>query len=172
MVTAESCTGGLVAGAPTAIAGSSDVVARVRDLFERRQDRHAWYSIRAHRQAWRGASEPVARAMAEGALSRSAAEISVAITGIAGPAGPRRPSLSDWCIWQRRDAAADIASRAAIRRSRPLGGAGCSRARRARTDRARGGLNPDIKAFGRFLPIDGHPNCGRPCDRDHPARSH
>jgi nicotinamide-nucleotide amidase len=87
VVTAESCTGGLVAGALTAIAGSSDVVDRgfvtysnaaKRDLLGVLDD-----TLKAH-----GAVSPqTAQAMAEGALSRSAASIAVSITGIAGPGG-------------------------------------------------------------------------------------
>jgi nicotinamide-nucleotide amidase len=70
VATAESCTGGLVAGALTAIPGSSDVVDRG----------FVTYSNAAK-------TEPVARAMAEGALAHSRAGVSVAITGIAGPGG-------------------------------------------------------------------------------------
>jgi len=87
VVTAESCTGGLVAGALTAIAGSSDVVDRGFVTYSNAA-KSDMLGIPAELITKHGAvSEPVARAMAEGALSRSAAEISVAITGIAGPGG-------------------------------------------------------------------------------------
>ena len=87
VVTAESCTGGLVAGALTAIAGSSDVVDRGFVTYSNAA-KTDMLGIPAELITKHGAvSEPVARAMAEGALSRSAAEISVAITGIAGPGG-------------------------------------------------------------------------------------
>lgn len=85
--TAESCTGGLVAGALTAIAGSSAVVDRgfVTYSNEAKSDLVA---VPADLIAAHGAvSEPVARAMAEGAVARSRAAVSVAITGIAGPGG-------------------------------------------------------------------------------------
>ena len=87
VVTAESCTGGLVAGALTAIAGSSDVVDRGFVTYSNAA-KSDMLGVPAGLIVKHGAvSEPVARAMAEGALSRSAAEISVAITGIAGPGG-------------------------------------------------------------------------------------
>ena len=85
LVTAESCTGGLVAGALTAIAGSSDVVERGFVTYSY-ESKTAMLGIPAATIAEHGAvSEPVARAMAEGALARSAAHISIAVTGVAGP---------------------------------------------------------------------------------------
>ena len=85
--TAESCTGGLVAGALTAIAGSSAVVDRgfVTYSNEAKSDLVAVPAglIEAHGAV----SEPVARAMAAGAVARSRAQVSVAVTGIAGPGG-------------------------------------------------------------------------------------
>jgi len=87
LVTAESCTGGLVAGALTEIAGSSDVLDRgfVTYSYAAKTE---MLGVPADLIATRGAvSEPVARAMAEGALARSAprAQLSVAVTGVAGP---------------------------------------------------------------------------------------
>lgn len=87
VATAESCTGGMVAAALTAIPGSSDVVDRgfVTYSNEAKTD---MLGVPAALIATHGAvSEPVARAMAEGALSRSRAGITVALTGIAGPGG-------------------------------------------------------------------------------------
>jgi nicotinamide-nucleotide amidase len=87
VVTAESCTGGLVAGALTAIAGSSDVVDRGFVTYSNAA-KSDMLGVPPDLIAKHGAvSEPVARAMAEGALLRSAAAIGVAITGIAGPGG-------------------------------------------------------------------------------------
>ncbi len=85
--TAESCTGGLVAGAITTIAGSSGWFDRgfVTYTNEAKQE---LLGVPPDLLAIHGAvSEPVARAMAEGALGRSRAAFAVAITGIAGPGG-------------------------------------------------------------------------------------
>lgn len=87
LATAESCTGGLIAGLFTEIAGSSDVVDRgfVTYSNEAKTD---MLGVPAGTIAAVGAvSEEVARAMAEGALARSLADIAVAVTGIAGPGG-------------------------------------------------------------------------------------
>jgi nicotinamide-nucleotide amidase len=87
VVTAESCTGGLVAAALTAIAGSSDVVDRSFVTYSNEAKREmlgvSWDALLGHGAV----SEPVARAMASGALARSGADIAVSITGIAGPGG-------------------------------------------------------------------------------------
>jgi len=93
IVTAESCTGGLVAGALTDIAGSSDVVDRGFVTYSNRA-KQAVLGVPGDMLADYGAvSEPVARAMAEGALEASDAHIAVAITGVAGPGGgsPMKP---------------------------------------------------------------------------------
>jgi nicotinamide-nucleotide amidase len=87
IVTAESCTGGLVAGALTEIAGSSDVVDRGFVTYSNRA-KSSVLRVPGDLIADMGAvSEPVARMMAEGALAASDAHISVAITGVAGPGG-------------------------------------------------------------------------------------
>lgn len=87
VVTAESCTGGLVAAALTAIAGSSDVVERGFVTYANEAKREMlgvpWDALLGHGAV----SEPVARAMAAGALSHSQANIAVSVTGIAGPGG-------------------------------------------------------------------------------------
>ena len=84
---AESCTGGLVAAALTAVAGSSAVVERGFVTYSNTA-KSELLGISASLIDDHGAvSEPVARAMAEGALARSAAQVSVAVTGIAGPGG-------------------------------------------------------------------------------------
>ena len=85
LATAESCTGGLVAGALTEIAGSSDVVERGFVTYSY-DSKTAMLGVPATMIAEHGAvSEPVARAMAEDALAHSAAQISIAVTGVAGP---------------------------------------------------------------------------------------
>ena len=87
IVTAESCTGGLVAAALTEVPGSSAVVDRGLVTYAN-VAKQGLLGVPAHMIADRGAvSEPVARRMAEGALAASAAQLSVAITGVAGPGG-------------------------------------------------------------------------------------
>ncbi len=104
MAAAESCTGGLIAAACTSVAGSSD-------WFERG---FVTYSNAAKTEmlgvpvtlitAHGAVSEPVVRAMAEGALAHSAADWSVAVTGIAGPGGavPGKPVGTVWLAVARR----------------------------------------------------------------------
>jgi len=101
LATAESCTGGLIAGACTDLAGSSD-------WFERG---FVSYSNAAKSEllgvdpaliATHGAvSEQVARAMAVGAVARSQAQIAVAVTGVAGPSGGSadKPVGTVWFGW-------------------------------------------------------------------------
>jgi nicotinamide-nucleotide amidase len=87
IATAESCTGGLVAAALTHVAGSSAVVERGFVTYSN-EAKSALVAVPAALIAAHGAvSEPVARAMAEGAVANSRAAVSVAITGIAGPGG-------------------------------------------------------------------------------------
>jgi nicotinamide-nucleotide amidase len=109
MAAAESCTGGLVAAACTSIAGSSDWFERgfvtysnaaktdLLDVPTASIDRHG------------AVSAEVARAMASGALARSLATFSVAITGIAGPGGgsPGKPVGTVWLATASRDGAAE-----------------------------------------------------------------
>jgi len=87
LATAESCTGGLIAATLTAIAGSSDVFDRGFVTYADAAKREV-LGVPAELIADNGAvSEPVARAMAEGALGASGAGLAVAVTGIAGPGG-------------------------------------------------------------------------------------
>ena len=87
IATAESCTGGLVAALLTEIAGSSAVVERGFVTYSN-EAKTELVGVPADLIAAHGAvSEPVARAMAEGALAHSRAHVAVAITGIAGPGG-------------------------------------------------------------------------------------
>jgi nicotinamide-nucleotide amidase len=87
VVTAESCTGGLIAATLTAIAGSSDVVDRAFITYSNEAKRDMigvpWDAIMTHGAV----SEPVARAMASGALAHSTADLAVSVTGVAGPGG-------------------------------------------------------------------------------------
>jgi nicotinamide-nucleotide amidase len=88
LVTAESCTGGLIAGALTEIAGSSDVVERGLVTYSNAAKTELLGVPAALIETEGAVSEAVARAMAEGALVRTqAAELSLAVTGIAGPGG-------------------------------------------------------------------------------------
>jgi nicotinamide-nucleotide amidase len=93
VVTAESCTGGLVAAAICSIPGASDVFERGFVTYTNRA-KEEMLGIPGDMIADFGAvSEPVARMMAEGALNHSRAHIAVAITGVAGPGGgsPMKP---------------------------------------------------------------------------------
>jgi nicotinamide-nucleotide amidase len=87
IATAESCTGGLVAGALTEIAGSSDVVDRGFVTYSN-EAKEAMLGVPSATLARHGAvSAETAAAMAAGALKNSSADVVVAITGIAGPGG-------------------------------------------------------------------------------------
>ncbi|MGF9762653.1 CinA family protein [Microvirga sp. 0TCS3.31] len=87
IATAESCTGGLVAALLTEISGSSAVVERGFVTYSN-EAKTELIGVPADLIAAHGAvSEPVARAMAEGALAHSRADVTVAITGVAGPTG-------------------------------------------------------------------------------------
>jgi nicotinamide-nucleotide amidase len=93
IATAESCTGGLIAAALTEIPGSSDVVERGFIVYSNRA-KEEMLDVPGDLIADAGAvSEPVARAMAEGALAQSRANLAVAVTGVAGPGGatPLKP---------------------------------------------------------------------------------
>jgi nicotinamide-nucleotide amidase len=93
IVTAESCTGGLVAAALCAIPGASDVFERGFVAYTNRA-KQEMLGVSGDLIADLGAvSEPIARMMAEGAVENSHAHLSVAITGVAGPGGgtPMKP---------------------------------------------------------------------------------
>ena len=93
IATAESCTGGLVIAALTDIPGSSSVVERGFVTYSNAAKAQCLGVPASLIEAHGAVSEPVARAMAEGALEHSPAELAVAITGIAGPGGgtPAKP---------------------------------------------------------------------------------
>lgn len=87
IATAESCTGGLIAAALTAIPGASDVVDRGFVTYSNEAKMELLGVPQAMLTAHGAISEPVVRAMAEGALARSRAAITIAVTGVAGPGG-------------------------------------------------------------------------------------
>ncbi|MGJ7492321.1 CinA family protein [Variovorax sp. ZT4R33] len=101
LVTAESCTGGLIAAACTERAGSSAWFERGFVSYSN-EAKHEALGVDAALIAAHGAvSEPVARAMAEGAVTHSRAQVSLAVTGIAGPTGgsPDKPVGTVWFGW-------------------------------------------------------------------------
>jgi nicotinamide-nucleotide amidase len=87
VATAESCTGGLIAAALTAVAGSSDVVDRGFVTYSNAAKTELLGVPAALIAAQGAVSEAVARRMAEGAIAASAVELAVAVTGVAGPGG-------------------------------------------------------------------------------------
>ena len=108
LATAESCTGGLIAAACTDLAGSSDWFERGFVTYSNAAKTEL-LGVPAALIAQHGAvSEPVARAMAEGALAHSRAQLSVAVTGVAGPSGgsadkPVGTVWFGWCVGRRTD---------------------------------------------------------------------
>jgi len=87
LVTAESCTGGLIAGLLTEFPGSSDVVERGFVTYSNDAKREI-LGVPATTLASHGAVSPeTAEAMAQGALAASRADLAIAVTGIAGPGG-------------------------------------------------------------------------------------
>jgi nicotinamide-nucleotide amidase len=107
VATAESCTGGLVAGAITTIAGSSEWFDRGFVTYSNGAKREQLDVGDAVLSAHGAVSEPTAIAMAEGALRRSDAAFTVAITGIAGPGGgtPEKPVGMVCFAWARKSGA-------------------------------------------------------------------
>lgn len=98
LATAESCTGGLIAAACTAVPGSSDWFDRGFVTYSNAAKTES-LGVGADLIVRHGAvSEPVALAMAAGALERSPADLAVAVTGIAGPTGgsPDKPVGLVW----------------------------------------------------------------------------
>jgi len=98
---AESCTGGMIASNVTAISGASSVFGAGFVSYSN-AIKSSVLGVDADLIETHGAvSEPVARAMAEGALERSAAHCAIAVTGIAGPDGGTddKPVGSVWVAW-------------------------------------------------------------------------
>ncbi len=105
VATAESCTGGLVAGAITAIAGSSGWFDRGFVTYSN-EAKVELLGLNPDTLEREGAvSEATARAMADGAIRASRATLAVAVTGIAGPAGgtPAKPVGMVCFAWAMRD---------------------------------------------------------------------
>jgi nicotinamide-nucleotide amidase len=104
--TAESCTGGLVAAAITAIAGSSDWFERGFVTYSNDAKRELLDVPPASIAEHGAVSEAVAQAMAEGALAHSPADCAVSVTGVAGPGGgtPAKPVGLVCFAWARRGA--------------------------------------------------------------------
>ena len=101
LATAESCTGGLIAAACTAVSGSSDWLEGGWVTYSN-DAKSRWLDVPAALIEQHGAvSEAVALAMARGALRGSQAQLSVAVTGIAGPGGavPGKPVGTVWLAW-------------------------------------------------------------------------
>ena len=104
LVTAESCTGGLLAAMLTEIAGSSDWFQGAFVTYQLAAKRQFLGVTEETLERWGAVSEPTAREMATGALEHSTADLSVAITGVAGPDGgkPTNPTGTVWLAWARR----------------------------------------------------------------------
>ena len=102
LATAESCTGGLIAGACTALAGSSQWFERGFVSYSNAAKSELLGVPAALIAAHGAVSEPVARAMAEGAVTHAHAQASLAVTGVAGPSGgtPAKPVGTVWFGWQ------------------------------------------------------------------------
>ena len=85
IVTAESCTGGLLSGALTDVPGASNYLERGFVTYSN-ESKQEMLGVRGATLASHGAvSEQVAREMAEGALTRSRAQLAISVTGVAGP---------------------------------------------------------------------------------------
>jgi nicotinamide-nucleotide amidase len=117
LATAESCTGGLIAGACTELAGSSDWFERGIVSYSNAAKTELLGVPAGLIDAHGAVSEPVALAMAEGALRRSPAQRAVAVTGVAGPGGgtASKPVGLVWLAWAQRAADGGITSRALAR---------------------------------------------------------
>jgi len=104
VTTAESCTGGWVAKACTDLAGSSDWFGTGYVTYSNEAKRAELGVPEQLLKTYGAVSEPVVRAMAQGALTRSGADLAVAISGIAGPGGgsPDKPVGTVWFAWSRR----------------------------------------------------------------------
>jgi nicotinamide-nucleotide amidase len=101
LATAESCTGGLIANRVTDVPGSSEVFTHGFVTYANEAKRDLLGVPQAMLNEHGAVSEPVVRAMAEGALKASGADVAVAVTGIAGPGGgtEEKPVGTVWLAW-------------------------------------------------------------------------
>lgn len=101
MATAESCTGGLIAGACTELSGSSDWFERGFVTYSNAAKVELLDVPAELIDAHGAVSEPVARAMAAGAVAQSRAQVAVSVTGVAGPTGgtAEKPVGTVWFGW-------------------------------------------------------------------------
>jgi nicotinamide-nucleotide amidase len=109
LASAESCTGGLIAAACTAVAGSSDWFERGFVTYSNTAKTEMLGVDPALIAAQGAVSEAVARAMALGAVLRAQVELGVAVTGIAGPGGatPGKPVGTVWLAVAQRGSGAE-----------------------------------------------------------------
>lgn len=104
ITTAESCTGGLIAGAITEVAGSSDWFERAAVTYSNAA-KQALLGVESHVFEQYGAvSEVCVRAMADGALQSARADVAISVSGVAGPGGgtPEKPVGTVWIGWAIR----------------------------------------------------------------------
>ncbi|MDO5086142.1 MAG: CinA family protein [Comamonadaceae bacterium] len=101
LATAESCTGGLIAAACTALPGSSDWLERGFITYSNAAKTDLLGVPPALIAAHGAVSEPVARCMAQGAALRARVPVSLAVTGVAGPGGgsAAKPVGTVWLGW-------------------------------------------------------------------------
>jgi nicotinamide-nucleotide amidase len=113
MATAESCTGGLIAASCTDLSGSSAWFERGFVSYSNEAKAEMLSVPASLIEKYGAVSEEVAKAMALGALARSRAQFSVAVTGIAGPTGgsDAKPVGTVWLAWAQIEPAQCVAMR-------------------------------------------------------------
>ena len=167
VATAESCTGGLIAGLLTEIPGSSNVVERGFVVYSNAA-KEELLEVSASTLARYGAvSEETARAMAEGALKASRADVAVSVTGVAGPDGgtaAKPVGLVHFACARRGAATVAREERfGAIGRDAVRLGLGRGRAGFAGGGRAVAGTSAPRE--GKFIPADRNERARRPLPR-------
>lgn len=110
LVTAESCTGGWIAKCVTDISGSSDWFDRAFVSYSNPAKQDMLGVTSSSLQRFGAVSGEVVQEMVTGALARSAAQIAVAVSGVAGPTGGSRekPIGLVWCGWGVRDGRPEV----------------------------------------------------------------